>query len=455
MRRILTLCILMTSGSQLSYAQTKPTDAERLATANADKAEWEADAARSAAKKAKAEALTAGFNGSGISGEVKAGDNAGQAEAALLSTIAINDASARIASQIGPGRLLIVAGKDAPDLTAAQLYELRRSAVEKDLSTAKLTHFKAMMAYQKYRRPGLMAGPVAAVSAALTAASTIASFFKTDYAVGGVAVTSDDYMLAVALAGRMCGEAQISGQLLTSDPAAGIAQNLSKLEDSARTARQALADTQRDTALLKKAKPSAAQKAAHAQLLAAFAAASSDLETALARYDAFMVAIGLGAKKADGDAKATGDSISLEAVVAQERLRSALAEAGRAVFVRVHSTSGAFYTEKNLWSGLGVAMPFHVSGSANISWSLIDAASGKVTKGGLLPVPTRYASAKKVAAYVTARSNEMAIEDAKFCTPAAPVAQPAQDSTPDQSDETPDPKIDILMIEDVTAPEAM
>lgn len=388
--------------------------AARKAQAEADKAEYDAQAAKYSAQEEKVKAANAGLTGSGISGKADAGANAGAAEASILSAMAINKTAKDIAGLMPSDSVVIFAGKDAPDLTLAQLFNLRESGLNLSFDEADHGYHAALAAEQTYKPPPKGSPPsrfleLAPVVTALTGLSSIVSFFKTDYSVGGVTVSTDDYMLAVAVAGALTPRAVIAGQQVDVEAAKKIQARLAVLQqrsaDAAKTKGLAVQRAGELTAKPPKHPPAGAPPADLKRLAANYQQAADNLQTAIDRYDAFIADILGKPASGSGDSKkdAVPAKLPLDAIIAQESTRLALESAGHALYLRVHGGTGGYYAEHNLWTGLG-AMPFHVTGAAVVSYSEVNANSGKVEQAGLRPMACGYRTPAEVQKLISAAS---------------------------------------------------
>ncbi|MFI4950343.1 MAG: hypothetical protein ACHP7A_04830 [Caulobacterales bacterium] len=383
--------------------------AARKAQAEADKAEYDAQAAKYSAQEEKVKAANAGLAGSGISGKADAGTNAGAAEAAMLSALAINKTAKEIAGLMPNGSVVIFAGKDAPDLTLAQLFDLRVAGIEKSFTEANDAFDAAKNADSRSNQLLEFATPVLT---GLSALSSIVSYFKTDYSVGGIAVATDDYMLAVAVAGEMKGRAFIAGQQVDDVASAEIQDRLAKLQRTSAAAADSRAKALARIAELTPKAP-AKKKGRHAAVpvppadprIARYQVAADELDEAIARYDGFIADILGKPASGSGDSKkdAVPAKLPLDTIIAQESTRLALRTAGHALYLKVHSGAGGYYAEHNIWTGLG-AMPFHVSGAAVVSYSEVSAKTGEVELAGLRPISCGYRTPAQVQKLVEAQS---------------------------------------------------
>ena len=68
-------------------------------------------------------------------------------------------------------------------------------------------------------------------------------------------------------------------------------------------------------------------------------------------------------------------------VVSEKFIADALGGGDHALFVRVNSTLGAYYTKKNLWTFFG-GMPYRVMGGVIVSYVSVNGANGEIAKAG-------------------------------------------------------------------------
>ena len=94
----------------------------------------------------------------------------------------------------------------------------------------------------------------------------------------------------------------------------------------------------------------------------------TEMNAAVANYDSYLSQLsGSTATPATGSPATPASSMTLAAIL-QQKTGFDASQSDGVLLLRVHSASGGFYTEKNLWSSFG-AMPFYASGGAVVSYS--------------------------------------------------------------------------------------
>jgi hypothetical protein len=234
----------------------------------------------------------------------------------------------------------------------------------------------------------------------------LAQLAATDWTAGGIALQTDDYMLAVALSSRNA-TASIYNQATSINSYQAIEARLADVDTARQLAARNSAAAATESASLKaQSKPVSATD--NAKKEAALDAAVAELNAAASAYDAYLgqlsgalvapLAPATPATPASPAAPAapaapvaaaspasSPSSVTLAAIL-QQKAGFDASQAGGVILLRVHSASGGLYTEKNLWSSFG-AMPFYASGGAVVSYSFV---KGSAHSAGLLEVVVPY-----------------------------------------------------------------
>jgi hypothetical protein len=129
-----------------------------------------------------------------------------------------------------------------------------------------------------------------------------------------------------------------------------------------------------------------AKKAALDEVAALYGRAAEAYTVAQKRFDDLLVSLAMVDK--DGVPQ-------VALIIDQKTLAEALAAGAYALFVRLNSSAGGYYTKKNLWTFFG-DMPFFVSGGAIASYLAVDGASGSVKAAGQFQVHSGYHKLHKV-----------------------------------------------------------
>jgi hypothetical protein len=363
------------------------TDAE-ISAANAAKAAADAEKAAADARKAQADAELAAFKAQ--VGEVPAGpyhgdvdlrDRAGAMEAALLAAKATNVAATTIATAVkealaskGKHDVLLYAAGDVPTFKPLVAFRAQTALVGKALADAISASKKADAAAPPERT--LAVPPAGAVGVGLDAVNKLLGYFRTDYAIGGIELASDDSVLVQALASRIAKEASVDVRVpgiydpVPAEPAGAILARLTELSTAGVQARSRVASHEAAAKRFTEAKPPEPAKAAIHQN------AADGLKSALTLAD------GLVAKLGAADDKGV---IPLVAASREASIAEALAGGSYLLVVKLHRTGGAYYKKSNLWTFLGGMPLFHMGGAVT-GYLLLEGATGKVVASGVVPV---------------------------------------------------------------------
>lgn len=373
-------------------------DAQRLAAATAEKAEWDA-------RKARLDYQNAAGPASGLTNAVDIKDKAGSMEAALLfgqSLYPIADVIvADVDKKAGDAKIVVLGGNATADMSLWEMFEARTGA----LSTA----FDALDQGQdvlddEYRR--LIGAPAsAAVTTASRSRSAVAgiaagaqaltkafSYFASDYAAGGIDLTEDDEIVVSAIAARASGKFLLyrPTQVAAHDTGAkDIYGLLSALGERAESRRAWLVVAKERSARLTKLSESAkgTRAAELKDLAAAYSSTATEATGAIDRYTALITAI---------SSTAADNPFPLSAIVRQRALAELLDSSSFVLFVTTYSAGGGYFSRKNILTTFG-AMPFYASGGAVVHYRLVARADSHVATAGVVSFACAYRKVSKVA----------------------------------------------------------
>ena len=385
--------------------------AEKVAAATAAQKLSEAEKASAEARKAQAEAILAALKAqigeipkSPYTGEVDVGQNAGTAEALLLSAKAVDHAASKVAEKVpNAGKVVLYPMTEAPRFNAllafnaqSTLAELAFTEAEKALPAAQ----EALRADDADAAQALL--PVAGAGLALDAFDKVLGFFRTDYAVGGITLTQDESLLVHAVAGHIRSKDGGGPEVLlpgTYNPkalaagAAKVLERLRQLADRKAKAQQNVANQERKAVELT-AKAEQGEDANNKKTLEdkaqAHKKASDALRGAIALYDGFFGKLTAVEEKG---------SVPLNEVIRDAAIEAELATS-LVLFVRLHSTGGSYYTKKNMWTLFG-GMPFYHMAGVVVSYVLMSGSEGKVQSAAAIPVHGGFFKAGEIEDEVT------------------------------------------------------
>jgi len=367
----------------------------RKAQADAQKAE--ADAALAAAKAKFGEIPDSGYKGS-----AEMGTNAGNAEAMLLGSVAVNTIAGKLASSLKADkpaevkRLLLYTSQTVPDFQALLAFNAQYDAL--DLAVRKAQD--ATKGADAEIVASLAMG-VATVGLGFDAINKVLGFFKSDFKFQGIDVASSDGMLLASLAQslRKQGigvEVPATYQPGATEGARAMLDRVALLYEWAQRARQKI--QQLGEALKRR-------EAEHAQHIKNKADSEAEklapriakVKEAIAIWTAVADRIDAWAKQTSG-ADDKGD-VPLATIVRHAAVRASLEDGGALVVLQLHKVAGTGYTKKNLWSSLG-ANPFFVMGGAVASVMAFHGKTGEVFSSALVPWHGGYHSVSDIEAVV-------------------------------------------------------
>lgn len=378
--------------------QTKKAMDNQLAASKAAKDLADAEKAAADARKAKADATLAAFKAnmgevpaSGYTGDVTLKEKTGIIETALLAAKAVKTAAQRIVDVLPqqPAKRIVVlyAAAEVPNFQALIMFRAQIALANKGFADAQKASNDAD---RKAVPPDFkleFVPPAAAAGLTLEAANKLLAFFRTDYTVGGVDLTSEDSLLVHALAGLIAGSNKnLDVQLpavyspgALSDAGSGILNDLTTLsllktgaqdkanrhdKFSARFTEDAgkEVDPEKKAALLDKAKT--------------HKAAADTWKAAIGLYDSFFSKL----TTVDDKGVAPLANVIRDGVVADVLLKDNLL-----LLVKLQKFGGAYYTKKNMLTLFG-GMPFFHMGGVVASFVLLDGKAGTVQGSGVIPV---------------------------------------------------------------------
>ena len=390
----ITAAVALTGIVPMANGQETP-DAEEIQKWKDDKVRYEAEKAAHDAKKAAAEAKLAALKAqigevpdSGYSGDVTVGEKAGETEAALLSAKAVVDAAQKIAGEIpkksssggncenSKPKILLYSAAQTPNFQAYVMFNTQLGVVNAVLDGAGTAPdgFRSRVEKRKgvsFAAPGL----------ALSALNKILGYFRTDYAVSGVALTFQDSMLVHALAGKVaerCYDVQLPAVYNPAVHSASTSAIVKKIVSLAEEQQRLKLRSEHHHTEAKKEDVLDEYKTKHLD-------AAQVLDAAVALCDAFFSKL----------TTPVNGKTPLSDVVLQTALVEILKQGGCLLIVKIQQAGGGHYTKKNLWTFFG-RLPFFHMGGAVVSYVLINGCDGSVKKSGVVPIHGGFKKADKV-----------------------------------------------------------
>ena len=394
----------------------------RKATADADKAETEAASARRDLKQGV-------LPNSGKSTSIAVKDGAGQIEAGLLASRELADLTATVATDANAlfqagckgktcarRKVIVLSATDDLTLPHRAVYDLRKTLVKRALDNA-IQSFRTTVPPKP--KPGTAAGFGVAAASAVVQLANLASYFATSNEVGSVSVTPNDQAMLGALTDnlrRACqlNEVYLASRVGTLTSLKTVTDDLKALDDLAYDAALKLATAKTHAATLRDGKKGDAANAAAKP----WDDVASNLTEALEGYQAFTVTL--------ADEKG---AMPLSAVLREEGLAQLLTSDDEtfAIVPTYVAAGGGYYTQTSLWTVVGGAVPFHVSGGSALSYVVFRTSDGRALGGGTVEGGSSYTKVKDVSArlrqakvYSTSASGDCAASQAP-AAPARPV----------------------------------
>jgi len=291
------------------------------------------------------------------------------------------------------GHVLVIASGELPTFEAARAFRARAALAGQALidATAAATQVE-MIASSGVRLAA--AESIGAVGLALDAVSKLLGFFRSDFEVRGVALETDQPLLATSVAGALVtafAERKdprpqvrlLSALAPSSVEMAGTAfrremRSLAFQRDKARTVLFAL---QRELASLGAADDAPASAEPRARLQGTV----DRLTLAISACDAFTASL-------------STSECPLDAIVRElDAVEQLSAADGAHLYVKLEKAGGSSYVQKNLWSVFGM-LPYHIAGGVVVSYRLVHSGTRAVLAAGVLPVHGGFAGARSIGA---------------------------------------------------------
>jgi hypothetical protein len=406
---------VLTARGQITAIQSPAAQTPAQAAAEA-KAKYDALIAQYNAQKAAAEAEAAADKTalqtaigtvptSGVTGAVNVKTDAGKGEATLLSATAVSQAAARIGATVSPAignsRVLIYTGSDRPRFQHWRSFKMRQGLILKGIEAAREIHNAATAADAELPaaiKAGVTPGtteapPMAVAGAVLEGLKNLGSFFQTEYEIGGISVSPDDSLLSAAVIRHLRAKhkkVMDPSRYLPSTGDDQVLTYLTAVETQLRTAPQIVASSEtRAKQLREKAGAKGTPDASKDQLnnvAAMYERAAAAWKAAIESYATLLK---------DLATPDSGGTLLAFKVADEQFLFDRMAKGDMALFLKVNSAVGGYYTKKNVWTFLG-GMPFYTMGGAVVTFALVDGKEGMVLASGELPVHSGYAKANAV-----------------------------------------------------------
>ena len=278
-------------------------------------------------------------------------------------------------------KILLYESANTPDFQAYIMFNAQVKVVDTVLKTALTESETVRITHSKSRT---MASP-AAIGLALSAVNNILGYFRTDYAVAGVALKSEDSMLVHALAEKIAARGYnvqlpaIYNPDVHSTASSDFVEKLVALAEKQQRARSLFEFHQAEAA---KDKVSAEQKEMHIKTAAV-------LDAAVALFDAFFSKL---TTAVDGETP-------LSDVLLEASLVKILKQNACLLIVEIQKIGGAHYTKKNIGTLFG-RMPFYHMGGVVVSFVLLNGGNGSVEKSGVVPIHGGFVKADKIEAHI-------------------------------------------------------
>jgi len=312
---------------------------------------------------------------SGQTGAVETQDKAGVLEMNLLTALAITEAAARIATRVRgeledqDARLHLYVSGQFPDYQAVYALTVQwdqtitrlRQTIDNatDLCKTNLAESAAGAALQATPLGGGAAG------VAVSSLVALASYFKSDFKIGGADIAYDDTLLLQAVLGQDLGVAHLHAPGLFAAPDSAGFQTIinEQLDNCSALLRHAdqLCDTL--SAELAQAVASGNNSATQAALDHLKAAVTAQQELA-------------GRLGASDEAGA-----SLRRALASAA--SLMEENSYVLVLKLQRSAGSYFVKKNFWSAFG-AMPFFAAGGAVVGYTLFNSRTGDLVASGVV-----------------------------------------------------------------------
>jgi proteasome assembly chaperone (PAC2) family protein len=352
--------------------------------------------AKTAADIATAQAMIGSITASSITGTVTTKTDAGKGEASLLAARAVVSSAEAVAKRlsetIAKKRIVLMAGTAGPQLANYEQFELRKRLVESALTDALRRSEVVGSPGQRTASDADSVAVGASVGLIVDAAAKLGSYFKSNYEVGGLTLTSDDEQLLSAVAGALLGT--VSAVVIPSHAAPAMLDVFSSLDALRVSASSAVARANdfdqrarklRDEA---EAESDAAKKTNSNSVADEYEASAADLRLAVSKADELTASLGVA------DAQGV---LAIVKIAREKAVREAIDRPDTLLLlVSVRSAVGGFYAKQNLWTFLG-GMPFYAMGGSIVTYTLLTG-TGEVQGSGLIPIHSGYGKVSEIGA---------------------------------------------------------
>ena len=343
---------------------------------------------------AEAQAELGSVSGSGVTGSVTAGSEAGKGEGTLLAARAMIVASTvlveKIADKVAARPVLLMSGVEGAQFSNYRQFLLHRAVIERVLEQA-INAAENVLGTVGDRKesPSLEMAPATTIGAGLEIATKLGSYFATEYTVGGLTVSTDTEQFLSAVADSLLarGKAVILPNRRV-PPNDEFIKVIETLAVGIKTAEAKFVELGRTASGLKEASTREQDAAKKERLLQRSSACDQPavvLRNAIDKAEGFIAGLMVADPK----------GVSLLARIAQEKIMSDQLNAGAVnLNVDVRSLVGGYYSKKNLWTFLG-SMPFFAMGGGVAVYYLTDG-TGKLLGSGLIAIHSGYTKVSAV-----------------------------------------------------------
>jgi len=321
--------------------------------------------------------------GAEFSGKVDLKEGAGKVEGALLAAVAVRKGAVIIAEKVtsisGVNHFELFAAKDFPKFQHLQTFRFQKEMIEQGFEFAGIEKPSSQPGREEAATPAM-------IGAGFEALSKILSWLKTDYTIGGSAVTIDESVLLYSVAGEIAEKGKIARLSSIYQPSAMAAsvkattaeiaeligyrsEAVAKIESASRSI------TELETLISGSTDDN--EKQALNELAGNLRSEIEKINGAISACDKFLESL------VTSD-PATGTS-PLNGLVVEKSLENSLNGGAAVVLLRLESTGGSYFVAKNLLTGLG-KMPLHYMGGATVSYVVLSGSEGNVLAGGVIPV---------------------------------------------------------------------
>jgi hypothetical protein len=341
-----------------------------------------------------------------IPGDVKIEEGAGSMEIELLSSTTVAKIAQRVAQRVNSfsaGKKITIylytgqEGQKSLSLQALTAYrgqvQLVRIGYENALANSNET-LKEIPSFSESPAGGKavqqfsipVPAVVAASTLALDSATKLLSFFRSDYTVRGSTLSTPDSILATEVANFLTidGHSVLMPQVYNQPSLAVGIQGV--IEDCQ------FLDRKRDEAIrnIAKHKEQVDAGGTDGALIGRHQAAADSLRSAMGLHESLEKKL----FTIDGQ----GD-INLEKVamgIAMERAFSSTSGGAHILLLKDTKAGGTSYTVKNLWTGIGMSIPFHLGAGIVTSFLLFNGNSAQIEASGVETSHSGYASVSEL-----------------------------------------------------------